>query len=108
MESHHDSSGEKQKRPPKGNNRLKGRGRAVRCSVVSGNRMDGGAVLKLGMESRCRRQCCAGVEKVAILILMCLETYKVTAEGKTVGDKSLNPDYLAKARGPLCESADYR
>lgn len=49
----------------------------MRCSVVSGNGMDGGAVLKLGIESRCRRQCGAGVKKVAILILTCLETYKV-------------------------------
>lgn len=49
----------------------------MRSSVVSGNRMDGGAILKLGIESRARRQCGAGVEKADILILRCLETYKV-------------------------------
>lgn len=50
----------------------KGRGRAVRCSVVSGNRIDRGAILKLRIETRDRRHYGIGVEKAGILILKCL------------------------------------
>lgn len=75
-----------------------------------GNRMDGGAVLRWGRQTKGRRQCGAGVEKAGILILRGLWDIQIRwpSGNRTVRDKSLNPDNLAKARDPVWTSPDYR